>query len=152
MPDIPAAAAAAALDRIRERQALAANADLGIARLEERHDALIKVAYEDVPVLLAVVEAVLALVAKHEYGALRWEDPLPVPSWIPQLRAAVAQELLGEAAESPAGEPLTGALGGASPGVQAGAGIAACPQPGVRWLSTYALMMLSGAPPHDAAK
>lgn len=31
-------------------------------------------------------------------------------------------------------------------------GIAACPHPGLRWLSTYARMMLSGAPPHDAAK
>ena len=31
-------------------------------------------------------------------------------------------------------------------------GIAACPQSGLRWLSTYARMMLSGAPPHDAAK
>lgn len=50
----------------------------------------------DVPRLLAVVEAVLALAAKHEHGATRWEDPLPVPAWIPELREAISRALLGE--------------------------------------------------------
>jgi hypothetical protein len=44
---------------IRERQALASDASLGFSRMEERHAALIKVAYEDVPLLLAAVEAAL---------------------------------------------------------------------------------------------
>lgn len=46
------------------------------------------------PRLLAAVEAVLALAAKHEHGATRWEDPLPVPSWIPELREAISAALL----------------------------------------------------------
>jgi hypothetical protein len=60
MPD-PAVPAAAILAEIRERQALASDASLGFSRMEERHDALIKVAYEDAPLLLAAVEAVLPL-------------------------------------------------------------------------------------------
>lgn len=28
-----------------------------------------------------------ALCDRHEWGALRWEDPLPVPEWIAEVRA-----------------------------------------------------------------
>lgn len=35
------------------------------------------------------IEAALALADKHEHGALRWADPLPVPEWIPLIRAAL---------------------------------------------------------------
>jgi len=52
---------ASTLAAIRERQALASDASLGFSRMEERHAALIKVAYEDVPPLLAAVEAALKL-------------------------------------------------------------------------------------------
>jgi hypothetical protein len=37
----------------------------------------------------AALDAVMALAAKHEHGALRWQDPLPVPGWIPEVRAAM---------------------------------------------------------------
>jgi hypothetical protein len=50
---------AAILAGIRERQALASDASLGFSRMEERHAALIKVAYEDTPRLVAAVEAAL---------------------------------------------------------------------------------------------
>lgn len=33
--------------------------------------------------------AVLALVEQAEYGARRWADPLPVPEWTGQVRAAL---------------------------------------------------------------
>jgi hypothetical protein len=49
----------ATLAGIKERQSIASDASLGFARMEERHAALIKVAYEDTPRLLAAVEAVL---------------------------------------------------------------------------------------------
>lgn len=39
---------------------------------------------------------VMEIAAKHEHDALRWQDPLPVPSWIPELREAIAAELLTE--------------------------------------------------------
>ena len=42
------------------------------------------------PGFVAAVEAVLAVAAKHEHGATRWADPLPVPTWIPELREAVS--------------------------------------------------------------
>lgn len=42
---------------------------------------------------VAARDAKLAAVAKlcdeHEHGALRWADPLPVPEWIPLVRAAI---------------------------------------------------------------
>jgi hypothetical protein len=57
--------------------------------------AFIAAARADVPRLLAAVEKVLALAAKHEHGATRWEDPLPVPTWIPELREVISRELLG---------------------------------------------------------
>ena len=43
---------------------------------------------------LDALEAVLAIAAKHEHGATRWEDPLPVPSWIPELREAISERML----------------------------------------------------------
>jgi hypothetical protein len=46
--------------------------------------------------LLGVVEAVLALAAEHEQGALRWADPLLVPGWIPLLRGVISSALPGE--------------------------------------------------------
>jgi hypothetical protein len=42
---------------------------LGFSRMEERHAALIKVAYEDTPVLLAAVEAVLELTGRWDAEA-----------------------------------------------------------------------------------
>jgi hypothetical protein len=42
---------------------------------------------------LAALDAVLALATKREHGALRWQDPLPVPEWIPEVRAAIAGAL-----------------------------------------------------------
>jgi hypothetical protein len=55
-PDPPAAAL---LAQIRERQALASDAGLGFSRMNERHEAMIKVTYEDTPRLVAAVERVL---------------------------------------------------------------------------------------------
>jgi hypothetical protein len=49
-----------------------------------------------VPRLLAAVERAMAVAAKHEHEALRWQDPLPVPSWIPELREVVAAELISK--------------------------------------------------------
>lgn len=36
------------------------------------------------------IAAALALCDKHEKGATRWADPLPVPEWIPLIRAALS--------------------------------------------------------------
>jgi hypothetical protein len=66
---------AATLAGIRERQALAADASLGFSRMNERHDALIKVAYEDTPRLLAVVEAALKLHARQDKPVRSWDQP-----------------------------------------------------------------------------
>jgi hypothetical protein len=49
----------------------------------------------DIASLLAALEAVLALAAKHEHGALRWLDPLPVPEWIQQVRDTITTALGG---------------------------------------------------------
>ena len=38
--------------------------------------------------LLDRLAAIEAVCAKHEYGALRWAHPLPVPSWIAEVREA----------------------------------------------------------------
>jgi hypothetical protein len=35
-------------------------------------------------------EALENLCAKHEHGATRWQDPLPVPEWIPLVRGVLA--------------------------------------------------------------
>ncbi|HET6916265.1 MAG TPA: hypothetical protein VFH56_09280, partial [Acidimicrobiales bacterium] len=43
--------------------------------------------------LRAKVEAVCA---RHEHGALRWAEPLPVPPWIAEVRAALAAAPSGE--------------------------------------------------------
>ncbi len=88
----------AVLAGIRERQALASDAGLGFARMDERHDALIKVAYEDTPRLVRAVEAVLKL-------AEDWET-----SWAP--RPLVAR---GHAAEC-FREAITAALAGEEAG------------------------------------
>lgn len=44
---------------------------------------------QDVDDLLAVIDAVEAVCARHEEGATRWQDPLPVPEWIAEVRAAL---------------------------------------------------------------
>ena len=62
---MPDGRAASTLAGIKERQALASDASLGFSRMDERHDALIKVAYEDTPRLLAAIEA--ALKAAHDW-------------------------------------------------------------------------------------
>jgi hypothetical protein len=49
-----------------------------------------------IPRLLAALERVLEVAAKHEHDALRWQDPLPVPPWIPELREAISAELLSK--------------------------------------------------------
>lgn|ERR1017187_9298790 len=46
--------------------------------------------------MAAALEAVMDLAAKHEHGALRWQDPLPVPEWIPLVREAISRALRGE--------------------------------------------------------
>jgi hypothetical protein len=51
-----------------------------------------------VPRLVAAVERALEVAARHEHNCLRWQDPLPVPSWIPELRQAIAGELLSKEA------------------------------------------------------
>lgn len=38
----------------------------------------------------ASLAAVAAVCDKHEQGAERWDDPLPTPEWIPEIRAALA--------------------------------------------------------------
>jgi hypothetical protein len=37
-------------------------------------------------VLRARIDAVLTICDRHERGAMRWADPLPVPSWVPQIQ------------------------------------------------------------------
>jgi hypothetical protein len=71
MPDSPSPdRVTTELAAIRGRQHLASDASLGFARIEERHTALIRVAYEDTPRLLAAVDALLALAADwNETGA-----------------------------------------------------------------------------------
>jgi hypothetical protein len=86
---------AATLAEIRERQALAADASLGFARMNERHDALIKVAYGDAPLLLKAVEAALKLAdeaCELEVKGVRmdWWDLSPS-----RLRAAITAALTG---------------------------------------------------------
>lgn len=39
------------------------------------------------------LERVLAIAGKAERQATRWADPLPVPEWVAQVRAAIAEEL-----------------------------------------------------------
>jgi hypothetical protein len=46
--------------------------------------------------LEAAVAAVLALADRAEHGAIRWEDPLPVPPWVGELRSAISAALLGQ--------------------------------------------------------
>ncbi len=35
------------------------------------------------------IAAALAVCARHEHGALRWADPLPVPAWVREVREAL---------------------------------------------------------------
>lgn len=49
----------AALEEIKANQRLASDASLGFSQLDERHDAVIKAAYLDLPLVLAVVDALL---------------------------------------------------------------------------------------------
>jgi hypothetical protein len=44
---------------------------------------------QDIDALLAIIDAVETVCAKHENGATRWENPLPVPEWISEIRAAL---------------------------------------------------------------
>ena len=46
-------------------------------------------ARQDVDDLLARIDAVEAICARHEEGATRWEDPLPMPEWIAEVRGAL---------------------------------------------------------------
>ena len=47
---------------------------------------------QDVDDLLAAIDAVEAVCAKHEHGATRWADPLPVPEWIKEIRTAIGSD------------------------------------------------------------
>jgi len=62
--------ASATLAGIRQRQALASDTSLGFGRMNERHEAMIKVTYEDTPRLLAAVEAVLERHARRDKPVL----------------------------------------------------------------------------------
>lgn len=53
----------------------------------------IEAASKHMPSLVAALTAVLDLAAKHRHGALRWEDPLPVPEWVGLVESAVAAGL-----------------------------------------------------------
>jgi hypothetical protein len=48
---------------------------------------------EDVPRLLAAVEAALAVADEGEHGALRWENPLPVPEYVGLIRERIGAAL-----------------------------------------------------------
>jgi hypothetical protein len=37
---------------------------------------------------------VLEVAGKHEHNALRWQDPLLVPPWVPEVREAISAALL----------------------------------------------------------
>ena len=89
MPDDPATRELAA---IRERQHLASDASLGFARIEERHAALIRVAYEDTPRLLALAGDLLAISREWESG-----HHLHTRERGSDLRQAITRRLLGEA-------------------------------------------------------
>jgi hypothetical protein len=41
----------------------------------------------------AALRWVLAVCRTHENGALRWEDQLPVPPWIGEIRQGIADSL-----------------------------------------------------------
>jgi hypothetical protein len=65
----------------------------------------------------AILESIEAFAAKHEYGATRWADPLPMPTWIPQLREVVAAapaDVLAERDSELARKARIGALIGAA--------------------------------------
>jgi hypothetical protein len=40
--------------------------------------------------LRAAVDAALAICDRHEHGATRWAEPLDIPEWIAEIRAALA--------------------------------------------------------------
>jgi hypothetical protein len=68
-----AGALAIELRQMRERQQLAANTALGFAQMDERHEALIKVACEDVPRLLDLAEKLAALHAMQDRPVICWD-------------------------------------------------------------------------------
>jgi hypothetical protein len=47
------------------------------------------------PKTFDALRAVLDKCDEHEHGATRWENPLPVPSWIAEFRTAIASALEG---------------------------------------------------------
>ena len=49
--------------------------------------------------LINALRRVLDLRDRHEHGALRWADPLPVPEWIADLDAALAGTQTDDGAE-----------------------------------------------------
>jgi hypothetical protein len=71
----------------------------GPLRYEARrvdHDAdFIAEARTAMPALLAFAEAVLALADRQEYGSLRWEQPLPVPEHVGDIRRIAIEHLGG---------------------------------------------------------
>jgi hypothetical protein len=53
------------------------------------------VAHADLSQATTAISNVLAVAAKAEYQALRWADPLPVPEWVDQVRAAIRDGVTG---------------------------------------------------------
>lgn len=52
-------------------------------------------AIAEVSALQAAIERIDALTARHEYGATRWADALPVPEWVGQVRDVIAPHVPG---------------------------------------------------------
>lgn len=44
--------------------------------------------------LRARIDAALDICDRHERGALRWEDPLPVPEWVREMQAALLGDVV----------------------------------------------------------
>lgn len=102
----------AELDRMKERQRFASDASAGFSQMEERHAALIKVAYEDTPRLLAVVEAVLKEAGEWVTEAKRIDgifagDEDPWPRTVGGMRAEAFESCAAKVREA-IGRELTG--------------------------------------------
>ena len=101
---MPDADLASTLAGIRERQALAADKGLGFARMGERHAALLAVAYEDAPVLIAAVDAALKAADDWDVPGECLNDDMSDPNTqardcARELRAAITAALTGKEAD-----------------------------------------------------
>jgi len=75
-------------------------------------DAEVAVLRERVAELEAAVQGVSDLADAAEHGALRWADPLPVPEWVPRVRAVLKSpsEVLAAVRREAAAEGAASAL------------------------------------------